>query len=67
MYKLKTVCALLTLAVALYSATLVVAVKINLALAVICGAMLIVLLYSFICDVSTPTETSEEVHSSTVL
>lgn len=41
--------------------------KINLALAVMCGAMLIALLCSFIGDLSTPTETSEEVHYSAVL
>ncbi|RZA29311.1 MAG: hypothetical protein EOP02_04910 [Proteobacteria bacterium] len=67
MHKLKIVCALLTLAVALYSATLVVAVKINLALAVMCCAMLIALLCSFINALSTPPETCEDLRSSAAL
>lgn len=67
MHKLKIVCALLTLAVALYSATLVVVVKINLALAVMCGAMLITVLCSFINALSTPPGTCKDFRSSPAL
>lgn len=67
MHKLKIVCALLTLAVVLYSATLVVAVKINLAVAVMCGAMLIALLCSFISALFPRPEICEDLRPSTAL
>ena len=44
MLKLKFACALLALIVALYSATAVVAVKLNLAVAVFCIAVVVALL-----------------------
>lgn len=44
MLKLKLTCALLALIIALYSATAVVAVKLNLAVAVFCIAVIVALL-----------------------
>lgn len=44
MLKLKLACALLALIVALYSATAVVAVKINLAVALLCITMVVTLI-----------------------